>query len=737
LSPEPTAKPSLALIITAHREGILTWPGFRSAAALARTARDSGYTVTVCAVLDGADTETTRLGQQAQEYGLVDQLVISTTGDPGQSRLAGLRATTSDLVAIMDADDLISANWLTAAADLWQSGDGRDVIHPEWRLFFGGYWGWQRFIPQTDPRWQLHQQAFVFGYSSAALARRELWSDCPYQPAAVGSGFGHEDWHWGLEVIAAGYRHTVAPDTIRFYRFRHDSICRQHDQNNALIHASAFFDLPKYRTITDIAEPIQTIQPAPTKLQSYLKRVRDTGHTFWQTITDPVNRRLRSVRRAGLIQHPGRNPVLIDLFIAASHLEPTLSNPWISPEQAPILPLEYRSGTTLRALPRLLNDWDRATAEAGGFVTHAIFVPWIMQSGADRVAAEYARAIRLSGGQPILILTERPLVEPGVLPTGLPVVDASHLHQLTYDDRLYCLARLLIQRQPEHIILINAVAAWEAVSRYPQAVATHTKIWSVGFMDDEAPDRRLISWTKLYIENFAPYLTGILTDANTYRLDLEKTFGLPSGLVTATYVPMPLMPGDHINHQTKRRVLWAGRFDRQKRPDRLAKLARRLPDIDFEVWGRGYLEDCTAITRELAGIPNVHLRGGYVTFGEVIAHDQYDAFVYTAQYDGLPVIILEAIAASLPIVTTNSGGIGEIIDDTTGWFVRQEDGPAAFLAALNDCLNQPAEAAARVERARERLLARHNMTAFLNTLREIGLLSTTKQKPNALDYIGG
>ena len=710
----------------------MAWPGLRSAAEMARVARAAGWPVHVCLVLDAADQETTRLGQQSLAFGLVDQIEATSTGDPGLSRLAGLRATESDLTAFMDADDLISADWLVRALEIWSSGDGRDVVHPEWRLFFGGLWGWQRFIPQTSPQWQLHQQAFVFDYSSAALAARQTWVDCPYQPAALGSGFGHEDWHWGLEAIAHGYRHVVAPDTIRFYRYREDSVCRQHDQNKAIIRASRFFDLPAYRDVADVAEPPQVKANPPTKWQSYLKRVRDHWRYAWLVTVDPIGRRWQTRQRRGGVEHPGKRPALVKAWLEASRLEPTLSNPWVTPDQVSMLPLEYRSAKTVSALPRLLNDWDAAARQAGGEVTHAVFVPWIMQSGADRVAAEYARAIRLAGGRPIVVLTERPLVEPGVLPEDMPVVDASHLHGLSQDDRLYVLARLLVQRRPENIILINAVAAWESISRYPKAIAEQTKIWSVGFMDDEAIDRRQVSWTKLYVEGFAPYLTGIMTDANTYRLDLERTFGLPPGLVNATYLPMPIFPGDHVNRTGRPRVLWAGRFDRQKRPDRLLNLARRFPDVDFEVWGRGYLEDATDITRQLSREPNIHLRGGYVHFQEVIAHDQYNAFVYTAQWDGLPVIILEAAAAGLPIVTTNSGGIAELIDNAAGWLVRQEDGPAAFATALRDCLEHPEEAASRVAKAQERLRARHNITTFMDTLRSIGLLSTTKQKPNEL-----
>ncbi len=41
--------------------------------------------------------------------------------------------------------------------------------------------------------------------------------------------------------------------------------------------------------------------------------------------------------------------------------------------------------------------------------------------------------------------------------------------------------------------------------------------------------------------------------------------------------------------------------------------------------------------------------------------------------DGIPNIVLEAMASGLPVVAFDSGGIGEVVNDDTGWLVRQGD----------------------------------------------------------------
>jgi glycosyltransferase involved in cell wall biosynthesis len=57
--------------------------------------------------------------------------------------------------------------------------------------------------------------------------------------------------------------------------------------------------------------------------------------------------------------------------------------------------------------------------------------------------------------------------------------------------------------------------------------------------------------------------------------------------------------------------------------------------------------------------------------------------------DGIPNVILEAIAAGTPVVTTNAGGIAEVIKDgETGWVVPQRD-PSALANAISAMLADP------------------------------------------------
>ncbi|MBR5602720.1 MAG: glycosyltransferase, partial [Bacteroidales bacterium] len=50
-----------------------------------------------------------------------------------------------------------------------------------------------------------------------------------------------------------------------------------------------------------------------------------------------------------------------------------------------------------------------------------------------------------------------------------------------------------------------------------------------------------------------------------------------------------------------------------------------------------------------------------------------DFLVLSSNYENMPVVILEALASGLPVVSTNVGGIKEMIDDTKGILVEPKN----------------------------------------------------------------
>jgi glycosyltransferase involved in cell wall biosynthesis len=149
--------------------------------------------------------------------------------------------------------------------------------------------------------------------------------------------------------------------------------------------------------------------------------------------------------------------------------------------------------------------------------------------------------------------------------------------------------------------------------------------------------------------------------------------------------------------------------------DLLIEIAKRGPSFCFEVFGGGgsvYGDKLAVASRASA---NLTTYDGYPSFSDLPA-DRFGAFLYTTLWDGLPNVLIAAAAAGLPIIAPAVGGIPELVDESTGWLIRDARNPQAYLDALKDINDSPQEATQRTDKMRRRLLQRHSWTAYLESL---------------------
>ena len=102
-----------------------------------------------------------------------------------------------------------------------------------------------------------------------------------------------------------------------------------------------------------------------------------------------------------------------------------------------------------------------------------------------------------------------------------------------------------------------------------------------------------------------------------------------------------------------------------------------MPGVGFVVFGDGPLRD--DLTRRIAerGLQGRFVLAGFRPDLERVL-PACDLAVSSSHTEGLPVVVLEEMAAGLPVVATAVGGTPEVVEDgVTGWLV-----PAADPAAL-------------------------------------------------------
>jgi colanic acid/amylovoran biosynthesis glycosyltransferase len=112
-------------------------------------------------------------------------------------------------------------------------------------------------------------------------------------------------------------------------------------------------------------------------------------------------------------------------------------------------------------------------------------------------------------------------------------------------------------------------------------------------------------------------------------------------------------------------------------------------------------------------IPQERLHDMYCNgeVGAVVLASRQDA----REMEGIPSALVEAMAFGVPVVTTSSGSIGELVDEHCGHVVPPGD-PAALANALMDVYRRPFVALARAASAYARVAARHDVRRQMEIL---------------------
>lgn len=126
------------------------------------------------------------------------------------------------------------------------------------------------------------------------------------------------------------------------------------------------------------------------------------------------------------------------------------------------------------------------------------------------------------------------------------------------------------------------------------------------------------------------------------------------------------------------------RFMKQKNHNLLleafAKAKEEMKDISLVLVGDGELREELEAKSSILGIKNaVTFAGNVSNVEEYLA--EADIFVLSSDYEGLPLSVLEAMAAGLPIISTEVGGLADIVTDN-GILVRAGDRAALTEAMI-------------------------------------------------------
>ncbi len=149
-----------------------------------------------------------------------------------------------------------------------------------------------------------------------------------------------------------------------------------------------------------------------------------------------------------------------------------------------------------------------------------------------------------------------------------------------------------------------------------------------------------------------------------------------------------------------------------------ARLFAKVPDVVLLICGfahpESYGADLVALAEQLGIASRVRFVGWSGDISEVWR--AVDVHVHASEFDSSPIALHESMALGLPAVTTDAGGIPElVVDGETGLVAKAGDAPA-LASALLRVLTDAALAQRLGQAARARYVARHTAPVMAETL---------------------
>ncbi len=165
---------------------------------------------------------------------------------------------------------------------------------------------------------------------------------------------------------------------------------------------------------------------------------------------------------------------------------------------------------------------------------------------------------------------------------------------------------------------------------------------------------------------------------------------------------------------------WIGRLSIEKGADLLLK-AVALCDVPAHVVVIGEGPELPKLTAMLQSFPDeirdrITLAGYRADAAGLLS--AFDVFALSSRSEGTPIVILEAVAAGVPIASFAVGGIPHLLNDEIAFLVPAGD-VKALGTALTDVLTAPGEAAKRARLAQAKLQDALSADRWLDGMQQV------------------
>ncbi len=228
-------------------------------------------------------------------------------------------------------------------------------------------------------------------------------------------------------------------------------------------------------------------------------------------------------------------------------------------------------------------------------------------------------------------------------------------------------------RFPTHIVYAQGLAIWKGMHRIKERLIVNPHgleaFQTLNIKDHLSglPFRIILRHqfrNAAYVVSLGGRLTNIISEV--------------SGPSSVAWLPNAVELPEPVQRNYDKPVLkflFVGRFAYNKGIDVLIEAAKELHDegfsnkIEFNLVGKGPLYDSLSSKYQL---PNLNFIGFASDEKLSLLYRENDIFVLPTLFEGMPTVVLEAMAHGMPVIVTDTGATRDMVDDHNGIIIEKK-----------------------------------------------------------------
>lgn len=334
-------------------------------------------------------------------------------------------------------------------------------------------------------------------------------------------------------------------------------------------------------------------------------------------------------------------------------------------------------------------------------------------SGATQVAVDLVRAARASGDtEPLLVLRKKRQTDPArvaqLRSEGLAVeVVPGWSHAAT----VWSLRKLCLRFQPQ--VLVAHGFPEHLIGRRAGLQAKVPALIHVEHNSRERYSRWKLALARQLAQHSARIVgcsEGVKKSLLALGMPADRTVAIPNGIRLEPFASA----GEHFFAARTPGIVMAARFARQKDHatllQALALLKQRglTPPLLLAGGGKAsHRRQAEQLSAQLGLGTQVQFLGFCKNMPELLMTHQI--CVLSTHYEGMPLSLVEGMAAGCAVIGTDVDGVRELIDHQRNGLLVKHDSAPALADAIEQVLRQPEAAAALATQARADALERHGL----------------------------